>query len=199
MERKKLISLFLAVVVLEALIFITKDMFLSFREKRIIEEKLKKLYELANPGTTIEVSSIKEENGMYKVLIKSTGIGGTNYAEVYVSKDGELLGTNMIRVEESIQQMERLKNFVDCLDERGVRIYGITNATASPTGAAATSLQLQALGVYSTKLFVSCDGPFVQRCIDLNITQVPAIVIGDKVYIGVKTIPWLEQTTGCNF
>lgn len=195
--KKRTVALFLTVIILEAIFFLTKDMLFSGYKKKAIAENIKKLYELSNPGTRVEVESINEQNGMYKVILRLIGASGTNYAEAFVTKDGGLLTTSMIRVDKFIDQMQKLKDFVDCLDSKGVRIYGVLNRTASPAGASATLLQLQTFGVYSSKLYVSCDGPFIQRCVRLNITKVPTIVIENKKYEGVKTISWLEQMTGC--
>jgi hypothetical protein len=161
--------------------------------KENVEAKVKELYELANPGATIEIASIEEQSGIYKVLIKATDpLGGVNYRELYVTKDGKLLTENVILVEESIKQITRLKDFVDCLSNKGVKIYGIRNNTA-------TLLQLNILGRYSLKLYVSCDGNLIKNCVSANVTQVPSVVIGKRVEPGVKSISWFEQATGCKF
>jgi hypothetical protein len=110
--------------------------------------------------------------------------------EVYATKDGKLVTESLIFVEKSIQQIESLKNFVDCLDKESVRIYGISNHTA-------TLLQLNVLGIYSGKLYVACDGAFVSRCVDAGVQQVPSVVVGKSVSPGVKTLDWFEQQTKC--
>jgi hypothetical protein len=92
-----------------------------------------------------------------------------------------------------------LKSFVECLDSKGLKIYGVLNQTENPQGATATLLQLNILGVYSSKLYVSCDGSFVQNCISAGVTQVPSVVFGGRVEAGVKTIEWFESVTGCKF
>jgi len=160
--------------------------------KSKVSERIKTLYELANPGTSVEVLTLNEESGLYKALIKAVGPAGTNYAEIYISKDGKLLTQNVIFVEQSIQQMKRLKDFVDCLDSKGVRIFGLSNQTA-------TLLQLNVLGVYSTKLYVPCDGDLVVNCVQANVTQVPSVVFAGRIEPGVKTIEWFESATGCKY
>ncbi|MFH1623066.1 MAG: hypothetical protein ABIA12_00900, partial [Candidatus Aenigmatarchaeota archaeon] len=112
--------------------------------KEAIEANVKELYELAIPGTTIEVIATTEQNGMYKIVMKASDTSGTSYREVYATRDGKLTTESMILVDESIVQMKKLKGFVDCLDEKGVRIAGINNQTA-------TLLQLNLLGTYSPK------------------------------------------------
>jgi len=157
-----------------------------------IKEKVKNLYELANPGSTAEIISINEESGVYKVVVKISTAAGTTYREAYVTKDGKMLTESMIFVEQSIERINAFKNFTDCLRMSGVRIYGITNDTA-------TLLQLNLLGRYSTQLFVPCDGNLVSYCINANVSKIPSVVINGKVYPGVKDISWFEQNTNCRF
>ncbi|MEM5804993.1 MAG: hypothetical protein QW156_02785 [Candidatus Aenigmatarchaeota archaeon] len=157
-----------------------------------IKQKVKNLYELANPGVTVEIASVTEESGLYKIILKAIDMGGINYREVFVTKDGKLLTEGVVLVEESIKQITRLKDFVDCLNEKGVKIYGLNNNTA-------TLLQLNLLGRYSLKLYVSCDGDLVQNCIQANVSQVPSVVHNNKVEPGVKSIDWFEKISGCKY
>lgn len=154
-----------------------------------VSNKIKNLYELANPGTTIEIIDIKSRSGVYKVLMRGTDITGTNYKEVYVTKDGRLLTENVIFVEESIEQIQKMKNFIDCLYDKGVRIYGLNNQTA-------TLLQINTLGMYSPKLYVSCDNR-LQACTNIGLQQLPSVVYNNTAYPGVYTIQWFETITGC--
>jgi len=163
-----------------------------------VEQKVKNFYELALPGTTAEVVNLKEESGVYKALIKMTNPNGINYQEVYVTKDGKLLSPvdSTILVEGSIEQIGKSKNFVDCLYDKGVRIYGLSNQ--STQGGVATTLQLNLLGIiYSPKLFVSCDDQFAQQCINIGVSQVPSVVIGKNIDAGMKTMDWFVNKTGC--
>jgi len=162
---------------------------LNFATKMKVGEKIKKLYELAYPGINLELVDVLDEGSMYKVILKAAP---RNYIEVYTTKDGKFLSENVIFVKESIERIQRLKNFVDCLAANGVKIYGLNNNTA-------TLLQLNLLGRYSSKLYVSCDGTNLQRCINAGITQVPSIFINGRVEPGVKTIDWFEKETNCTF
>lgn len=162
-------------------------------------EGVKTLYELANPGTAFEVVTATEESGVYKVLLKSEGPSGTVYSDVYVTKDGKLLAPGVILVENSTEQLQKMKGFVDCLKEKKVLVFGVLNSSFSPQGAATTSLQLQALGMYSGKIYVSCDGSNLQACINAGITEVPSVVYENKAYSGAKDIAWFEQLSGCKF
>jgi len=170
--------------------YVFKNFLFIGTTKEGVGEQVRKLYALSNPGTTVEVVSITEESGMYKVFLKARDANGVNYREVYATKDGKLMTENLIFVESSIKQIESLKNFVDCLDNETVRIYGINNQTA-------TLLQLNVLGVYSGKLYVSCDGQLVSKCVEAGVQQVPSVVIGKDVSPGVKTLDWFAQQTKC--
>jgi hypothetical protein len=189
-------AVLLLVVALFALGYVSFSLSLPKSE---VSKKIESLYELANPGTNVEVLSLSEESGLYKALLKVVSPTGTNYAEVYVTKDGKILVQNVILVEQATEQIKKLKDFVDCLDNKKLKIYGVLNQTENPQGATATLLQLNILGVYSSKLYVSCDGRFVQNCISAGVTQVPSVVFGGRIEPGVKTIEWFESATGCKF
>ncbi|MCK5233620.1 MAG: hypothetical protein KAJ91_02270 [Candidatus Aenigmarchaeota archaeon] len=170
---------------------------LYFNSSDSAAEKVKALYELANPGVEFEVLSANEESGMYKIALKATTASETNFKEVYVTKDGKLLSEGMVMVEKSTEDIGSAKNFVDCLYDNGLRVYGVLDQSFSAEGASATSMQLQMLGMYSGKIYVSCDGQFMQGCVDLGLQQVPSVVYNNTAYNGVKDVAWLEQVTGC--
>ena len=157
-----------------------------------IKRNVEDLYELANPGTTAEVVAINLEGSLFKVLVKLTTPAQTRYVEAWISLDGSLLTQNVILVKESVEKMSRLREFVNCLDQKNLKIYGITNHTT-------TLLQLNLLGSYSPKLFIACDGELVQNCIQANVSVIPSIVFEGKVYPGLKDINWLENLTKCHF
>jgi hypothetical protein len=180
--------------------FLLSNFLIPMFYKSAVEQKVKKFYELVFPESQAEIISLKEESGLYKIFLKITSATGVSYQEAYVTKDGKLLSASdsTILLEASIQQIEKSKNFVDCLLNKKVKIYGVLNASTSPEGAQATLLQLNLLGkIYSPKLFVSCDGALVQQCLEKGITQVPSVLIDDKVEPGIKTIDWFENKTGC--
>lgn len=190
-----LISLVIGAVI-GFLIFNYSTLFLKFDT----EQKVKRFYELVFPDSRVEIVSLKEESGLYKVLAKITSAAGISYQEAYVTKDGKLLAAtdSTILVESSIEQIGKAKDFVDCLFDKGVRIYGLLNQTANPAGVQATLLQLNILGrLYSPKLYVSCDRELVQQCLNKGITTVPSVVIGENIESGLKTIDWFVNKTGC--
>jgi len=159
-----------------------------------ISSQVEKLYELVNPGVDVSVVKVDEVSGMYKVLLKAVDVaGGTTYREVYISQDGNLVTENIILVEQSISQLNKIRSFVDCLTDKNVKIAGIVNQTA-------TLLQFNVLGgSYATRLYLSCDGELAQQCVSANITQVPAVVYQGVGYPGVQPIQFFEDLTACKF
>jgi hypothetical protein len=176
--------------------FATNIYYYIFRSST--ERKIKTFYELLLPGATAEVMSLNEQSGVYRILVKINSGGTISYQEGYITKDGKLLSMSdsTILVESSIDQVEKQKDFVNCLYDKGVRIFGVSNQTTQ--GGVATIYQLNILGrIYSPKLFVSCDGQFVQQCINAGISQVPSIVLGGNIDPGIKTVEWFQTKTGC--
>jgi len=151
--------------------------------------RVKTIFELSNPGTTINIENVKEESGLYKILLKAKTQTGDTYSEIYVTKDGKFLIQNPISVEDAINNIKKLNALTDCLYAKGVRIYGLTNDTG-------TLMQFNILGKNSLKLFVFCDN-ILEQCINAGITEVPSIVINSTIYKGARTAEWLAQTAGC--
>jgi hypothetical protein len=154
-----------------------------------IEQQVTSFYQLVNPGITAQVVAADEQSGMYHMILKLIGLQSTNYAEVWVTKDGKFLTSSPVLLQQSVANLQGLKNFVDCLNTKGVRIYGISNQTA-------TLLQLNILGTFSPKLFFACDSN-LQACVNAGIQQVPTVVYGNQSYPGVENINWFANITGC--
>lgn len=200
-SRKRISKLILALVFGIVIgYFISTYSHLFFQSQ--VEDQVKKFYELVYPESSVNIITLKEESGLYKVFLKIISQQSTSYQEVYISKDGKLLSIadSTILLESSIKQIEKSKNFVDCLFDKDVRIYGVLNQTENLQGAQLTLLQLNQLGrLYSSKLYISCDGDFVQQCSDKGIYQIPAIVVNNTIEVGIKTVDWFENKTGCRF
>ncbi len=199
MARDKVLFFILSVVVVAGLVAFGLNLLKPgsvtglFSNQNEISGKVEKLYELVNAGVDVSVVKVEEANGMYKLLLKAVDASGAiTYREVYVSMDGGLMSENMILVSDSINRMTKMRDFVDCMDGKGMRIFGLVNHTA-------TSFQFNALGgSYATKLYGSCDGgERAQQCIDAGITQVPTTVYQGKGYPGVQTAEALSALTGC--
>ncbi|MEM5814964.1 MAG: hypothetical protein QXD89_00530 [Candidatus Aenigmatarchaeota archaeon] len=178
------------------LIFTLIEFVLVYAHKNKIIENVRKLYEITNPGSKVEIEGIKEEKNLYKLLLKVTTMQRINYLETYVTKDGKFLSGNVIPIEENLQQIEKMKKFVDCLFNKNVRIFGATSTNITQINSA-TLLQLSILGIYSGKIYVSCDGDALQQCINIGLTSLPALVYENKAYYGVYTAEFIANLTGC--
>jgi len=168
--------------------------------KSEIKKTVKKLYESVYPESSVEIIGMNDEGHLYRLLLKIITSRSSSYLEVYITKDGKFLSEsgNMVSVKEYLNKMEKLKNFVECLFNKNVRIFGATN-TSIPEINAATQLQLDMLGKYAAKIYVSCDGDMLQQCINIGLTSLPAVVYQNKAYYGVFTPELISNITGCKF
>jgi len=153
-------------------------------------KKLKDIYSLSNPNQNIQISSVTEEHGLYKVIVKSSD----DLHEVYMTKNGEVFIRNPVQMDQLHSRLKRTQDFIDCLKEKNTELYGIANPTA-------TQAQVQILGgsTFASQLYRSCAGQNVQTCSNRGIKRVPSIKIGEDILEGVKTIPQIENATGCRF
>jgi len=196
MEVKQKLSIFIAGLILGLSFFVIFNFALPIFQKSSVAENVRKLYELALPGSSVSVESISDFGNLYKILLKVSTQQGTNYLEVYASKDGKYVTESIIYVRESVQQIEKMKNFVDCLFDRGLRIYGATQTNNTAINSA-TLLQLNILGRYSPKLYVSCDGDNLQACVQIGLQALPSVVYNNTAYPGVYSAEYLANLTGC--
>jgi len=160
-----------------------------FVKKGQIERDVIKFYELAFPNSKVEVVSLSREHGLIKAFLKITQNGQPGYREVYVSNDGKVITESIIYLQESTERIQKFKDFVDCLYDKGARVYGLSNDTA-------TILQLNLLGRYSPKIYVPCDNR-INECIQMGIKSVPTFVYNNTGYPGVLTIDYIANITGC--
>lgn len=140
----------------------------------------------------VEVLSVEEMSGMYKVLLRLKGPQGDILQEVYVSQDGSLITENIIITEDYKTSLENQKAFMGCLQEKQVLIFGQSN---EPN----TIQQLQVLGNFAYKIYVDCLGAQLEACQQLGIEAIPSIVYEGKIYQGAKNVDWFESLTGCEF
>jgi hypothetical protein len=195
MELKPSLIMFLVGLMIGLFIFGVYNFVLSSMQKSSVAESVRKLYELAL-GSSVSVESINDFGNIYKVLLKVSTQQGPNYLEVYTTKDGKYVTESIIYVKESTQQIEKMKNFVDCLFNKGLRIYGATQTNNTAINSA-TLLQLNILGRYSPKLYVSCDGDNLQACIQIGLQALPSVVYNNTAYQGVYSAEYLANLTGC--
>jgi hypothetical protein len=140
----------------------------------------------------VEVLSVEEISGMYKLLLRLKGPQGDTLQEVYVSQDGSLITDKIIITEDYKTSLESQKAFVECLQEKQVLIFGQSN---EPN----TIQQLQVLGNFAYKIYVDCLGAQLEACQQLGIQAIPSVVYEGKIYQGAQNIDFFESLTGCEF
>ncbi|MFB6075690.1 MAG: hypothetical protein ABEK17_00960 [Candidatus Aenigmatarchaeota archaeon] len=191
MERSELLKGIVVGLIMGLTVFLIYNFALTGNiSKEEAGEKLKEIYTLSNPNQNIQISSVTEEHGLYKVIVKSDN----RLHEVYTTKNGEVFIRNPSQIDKLHSRLRETQDFIDCLEEKDVRLYGIVNQTA-------TQAQIQILGgtTFASQLYTSCGGQNVERCTEQGIERVPSIKIGDQVMTGVKTVPQIENATGCTF
>jgi hypothetical protein len=195
MESKPNLLMFMIGLLIGLVIFGVYNFVLPLVQKSSVAENVRKLYELAL-GSPVSVESVNDFGNLYKILLKVFTQQGPNYLEIYATKDGRYVTESIIYVKESTQQIEKMKNFVDCLYNRGLRVYGATQTDNTAINSA-TLLQLNILGRYSPKIYVSCDGDNLQTCIQIGLQALPSIVYNNTAYPGVYSAEYLANLTGC--
>lgn len=164
------------------------------------QTNVKEFYELIVPGSEVEITDVSEESGLFRVTASVDVDGEETIQESFVTRDGKLLSTldSIVVLDESISQIEKTRNFIDCLYDSDARIYGVLDDNFNPQGAQATAFQLNLLSpTYAPKLFVSCDGNELGKCVSLGITEVPTTVVGNQGERGIKSVEWFTEQTGC--
>jgi len=195
MKSKPNLIMFMIGLLIGLVIFGVYNFLLPLIQKSSVAENVRKLYELAL-GSPVSVESVNDFGNLYKILLKVSTQQGSNYLEVYTTKDGKYVTESIIYVKESTQQIEKMKNFVDCLYNKGLRVYGATQTNNTAINSA-TLLQLNILGRYSPKIYVSCDGNNLQTCIQIGLQALPSIVYNNTAYPGVYSAEYLANLTGC--
>ena len=158
--------------------------------KQHAADAVKTLYELQYEKSA-EILKIDDLYGIYRMTVRFTDYANQQQAQdVFVTKDGQLLTDRALIIETYRTFLDNDKKFIDCLNSKNVRIAGQTNDTA-------TIQQLNLLGTYSYKLFVSCDGANEQTCNNLGITRYPTTVYNNTPYTNIFNTDFFSQLTGC--
>ena len=138
-----------------------------------------------------EVLKVVEQNGLYKVTLKTTLPNGQQtVAEAYVTKDGALIVNNPVNITAYMEQLRREKAFDECL-------AGKKLAVAGQTTDANTVQQLRVLGNFAYKFYVDCSGANLQMCQQAGIKEIPVTVFDNSSYAGVQPLSFFENLTGC--
>jgi hypothetical protein len=152
-------------------------------------EKLKDVYELITEAD-VEVLSVEEASGVYRVMLMLRGNLGEQVEEVYVTKDGNLITDTVIDTEGYRTRLESEKAFIECMQGKRLLVFGQSN---EPN----TIQQLQILGNFAYKIYIDCVGANLQACQQLGIEQIPTVIYEGRNYTGIMPINWFESLTGC--
>ncbi|MDI6826253.1 MAG: hypothetical protein QMD36_03605 [Candidatus Aenigmarchaeota archaeon] len=187
------ITLIVGLILGSMLIFLT-DYRLGNISPGEASKKVKDLYELTF-GANVEIISVSEESNMYRVIARVTDyLGQTSVIEVYLSQDGRLVSDRVFKLDEFTSSLQKQSEFIDCLDEKGLKVYGLStdNVTQIQVGYVLGGSR------FLSKIYVDCDvNP--KECEDAGIKVIPSIVYENKIYEGLKTLDWFENKTGCRF
>ena len=141
----------------------------------------------------MEILSVKEESGIYRILIKTTDAkGAINAQEVFITKDGKLITDKFLPAADYKTSLQNDKDFLDCLYGKGVRVLGLSDNNY-------TLMQLNALGNFWYKIYIDCAGNNLQACQQLGVKNIPSVLYNQTIYEGAKSLNWFENVTGCSF
>ena len=164
--------------------------------------------EFANAqGANAELEGVEEEDDFYKVALTIQG----QTLPVYVTKDGKYFTSSLIPLSDvpnnantnqqqqqtqtqtvySEEDLPKIKEFSQCLAEKGVKIYG-----ADWCGW--TKKFVETLGGADTiaPIYVECTTK-ADECSEAGVTGYPTTQINGETYTGARTIEGLAQATGC--
>ncbi len=180
--------IYLAVIVL--LVIVIGYLLVSQVQPPVAKE-VEDLYQLLTESD-VDVLSVIQESGLYKVTVKYTDRTGSEAVQdVYITADGSFITDKLLNLEDYKARLSREKDFVDCLRDKNVIVFGSSNDLVS-------SQQLSLLGSYAYKIYVDCFAN-PETCQQLGVTQVPITVYGNQSYVGLKSVSWFEELTGCKY
>ena len=153
-------------------------------------QNAKEIYNILT-GSEPEILSVKEESGIYRVVLRTVDSKGvSNVQDFFVTKDGKFITDKLLDAEEYRKSLESSRDFADCLSGKGVRILGQSTNNY-------TIEQLRLLGNFGYTIYFDCAGDNMQSCQQLGVQNIPALVYNRALYEGLKQIEWIENLTGC--
>lgn len=191
--NKDFLYLSLIIILIAFLAFTVTQNSMDTGARQVVKEDLKRVYGLLT-GNDVEVLTLTDEGNVYKILLRLKLPGGDVLREVYTTKDGRFFAEadNVFEVSKFLENLEREKEFAECLDEKGLLVFGRSN---EPN----TVQQLLVIGNFAKKVYVDCAGANLQACQQLGVEKIPTIVYNNKSYAGLKPRNWLINLTGCEF
>lgn len=157
---------------------------------------------LVMPGSNASAVSVEEKPYVYEVLTEYQG----QQQPIHISKDGRYLLLGALNTSEELPQptptatvtataspytTEQLEEFVACLNQSGMTIYG-----AEWCGHCQDLVNTLGGHDIVNPIYIECTEN-KQLCQNKGIEAYPTITINGTKYTGSRTIQALSQTTGC--
>lgn len=192
--REKLSKKTLAFLVAGMLFGLTIGFFASQTQQVSADQASQKLLTTleSQSGQQLEVVNTRTENGLYRIDVSNSQNELSTY---HVTKDGRLVSAGMNDLDQLRQTIAAQQQFVGCLSERGVALYGNSSQQATAT-------QIQLLGGANTvsPIFqdVNTEG-VLQEASQRGVQRVPSFYYNESVLSGVNQLSQISQFTGCQF
>jgi len=155
----------------------------------------------------VELVGVKEENGLYEVTLSMQG----EEFPVYLTLDGENLVSGLTPIfvlkqqnqespdqtqqseEYSVEELEKISTFVDCLAEKNVKIYGANWCGWTK------KLVVETFGGFdvTAPIYVECTEN-EELCSSEGVEGYPTIKIDNELYGGSRTFEGFAEATGCS-
>lgn len=146
----------------------------------------------AQTGQEMELVNYEEENGLYKVNMKSQEDTLVTY---HMTKNGKMFTSNMADFERVSSLISSRTDFRDCLEDQEVTLYG--NITQQ-----ATQAQIQVLGgerVVEDIYEDVNDDRVLEEATSLGLERVPALYYDGSLAQGINSIEEVADFTGCEY
>ncbi len=142
---------------------------------------------LAN-NKEVEVVAVDKESDLWKVTVTD----GNTTSVFYLTSDGKYILPALIDVDGFVREARARKEFINCLSDRGVKLYGDKNERW-------TVAQASILGgfQYLGTIFHQIDNETVAYLLSRNVSVIPVFEINGNFYQGLKSIEEIENITGC--
>lgn len=154
-----------------------------------VADRAERALELAN-DQDLKVTEVIDKGNIWKLMVEDQA-GNVN--RFYMTGDGEYIFRGVIDVDQFINNTERLKSFVSCLDDKGVRLYGGNGNH--------TERQIQILGGprIVQDIFYNADNQTRRYLYEKGVRGLPVFQINDTLYEGLREKSWLGDVTGCEW
>lgn len=146
-------------------------------------------------GASLELLKVEDRGSLDRVVLSN----GDNVVDTFITEDGEYIVQNPVPVRNFTRTLEERNAFISCLSGNDAQFFGIV--TQNQTFAQHTrmaQLQMQVLGG-TTNIQDVFGGPGEGQVRQAVLQNGVVWQFGDEFRAGIKTVPQLENATGCSF